>query len=412
MNIRVIILGMLLFLTISECSQRERNNPLDPQNPETRGRPTGLAATSEKHNVTLSWNSVSLDGVLGYNLYRWISGINKSKMVFFIPSDSSSFIDKDLPYDQRITYRLSVVSSGYESPLSDSVSTTPGPYNYWLVDNYDGTVFRLTYDGMHILAESYYISQPISVSADSLSQTAWVVNSLGYLFKFSSSGDILLTVKELDHPSKVKVDVSNNLVWIADQHSTSVVRYDLSGNFLGVTRGFGEISDISSAGSSKGCWVSDIKEKKIVFLLTDGEKKFSVNCTSPRAVSCYRKDGWLWVADSLRMLRIWPDGKLEKVTDLNSPLVSISADQRTGDCWSITEVDSKGKNQIVKLSVNGTLITKVGGFYYARSLAANSFNGGCLVADTGNGRVVRLSGNGNIMGTLDNFYTPWDIAVE
>jgi len=411
MNVRVIIPGILLSLTISGCSQRGRNNPLDPQNPETRGRPTGLTVISEKHNVTLTWNSISLRGVLGYRLYRWIWGINSSKKIYFIPSDSSSFIDKDLPYDQKITYRLSVVSSGYESPLSDSVSITPGPYNYWLVDNYDGIVFRLTYDGMHILTESSYIPQPISVSADSFSQTAWVVNSIGYLFKFSSNGKILLTIKELDHPSNVDVDVSNNLVWIVDQSSTSVVRYDLNGNFLGVTRNFGEISDISSAGSSKGCWVADIKEKKIIFLSTDGEEKLSVDCTAPRAVSCYRRDGWLWVADSLELLRIWPDGKLEKIAKLDFPVVSLSTDQRTGNCWGITEAD-RGKNQVVKLSVDGTLITKVKGFYYARSLIANSFNGGCLVADTGNGRVVRVSENGSIIGTLDNFFTPWDIAVE
>ena len=412
MNIRVIIPVILFSLIISGCSQRMRNNPLDPQNPVTKGRPTGLTAVSQKHSVILSWNPVSLNGVLGYNLYRWIPEMSKSKKVFFIPSDSSSFTDIKLPYDQRITYCLSVVSSGYESPLSDSVFVTPGPYNYWLVDNYDDTVFRLSYDGMHVLAQTCYIPQPRAVSADSSSQTAWVVNGLGYLFKFSSSGDVLLTIKGLDRPSDLNVDLSDNLIWIVDQNSTAITRYDLNGNFIGITKGFGEVSDISVDSSSEGCWVVDIKNKKVVLLSIDGEQKLSVDCTAPRAVSCYHQDGWVWVADSLRMLRIWSNGNLEKVMDLNFPLISLSVDQKTGDCWGITKVNTKGENEVVKFNTEGILLTRVEGFYYARSLVANSFNGGCLVVDTGHGRLVRLSKNGNIISILNSFFAPWDIAVE
>jgi hypothetical protein len=54
----------------------------------------------------------------------------------------------------------------------------------------------------------------------------------------------------------------------------------------------------------------------------------------------------------------------------------------------------------------------VDGFYDAQSILANRFNGGCLIADTGNGRVIRLSSDGQILNTLDGFLTPWDLAVD
>ena len=56
------------------CSNRERLNPLDPRNPDTLGRPTGLRVTSNRHRVTLSWEFVEHANVLGISVWRRIEG--------------------------------------------------------------------------------------------------------------------------------------------------------------------------------------------------------------------------------------------------------------------------------------------------------------------------------------------------
>jgi len=415
MRVWTTILGFVVFLGgIWGCSQRERLNPLDPNNPETGGRPTGLWVVSEKHEVTLSWDPLSLEGVLGYNVYRRQEGEEAFRIVDFASAESSSFQDPDLPYDQRVAYRISAVASEYESPLSDSVSITPGPNNYWMVDYYSGVIARLTYDGLHTFFQTQQTLLPVAVAADSTTGTAWIVDAIGYLVRISDDGQPLLWIDGLTDPAHVALDPLGGVVWVSDDSRTCIARYDTMGNLLGLTEGFGEISDISWVEQSGGCWVADVEGKDVVFVSSSGDREVEVEevFEYPRAISYYPSGEWLWVADSLRLARVWNDGTTEEVVTLNQLVLSVSADQTTGDCWVIIATGDEDENAVLKISANGEVLTRVEGFYFAQSLVANGFNGGCLVADTGNGRIVRVSQDGDVLGSLGDFYGPWDVAIE
>ena len=415
MRFWTILLVMVLLLSmILSCSDRKRWNPLDPLNPETKGKPTGLDVVSERHNVTLSWDAFSLDGILGYNVYRLIEGEGKFYNVKFVPADSSRFVDNNLDYDRLVTYRISAVATQYESPQSDGVATTPGPYNYWVVDRYMGYVARLTYDGLHVMTQSLNAFYPLSVVADSVSKTAWVIDGMGYLVKLSSRGMPLLWIEDLIYPTHVALDPFDSVVWICDDSGRRVTRYDTAGNLLGTTDGFGEIVDICWAGPRGGCWVADGENNDVMLISSSGDVEVREENAfhSPHAISNYQREGWMWVADSLGLGRIWLDGRVEKIVEMNRPVAAVSVDQATGNCWVVIELEDGAENEVLKLNVNGDVLTRVEGFRYAQSLAANDFNGGCIVADTGNSRIVRISAGGKVLSSYGGFISPYDIAVE
>ncbi|MFH1941944.1 MAG: hypothetical protein ABIL68_07540 [bacterium] len=411
----LIFLGVVvLSSTICDCSKRNKINPLDPGNPETDGKLSGLHVVSEKHTATLSWGAVDLEDVLGYSVYRKMEGEGKYGQVAFVAAGLSNYKDGNLDYERNVNYKVSVVVSGYESPLTDSVSITPGPYNYWIVDGYLGFIYRLTYDGLHVISKIQSVLYPYAAAADTTSETIWVVDTLGLLYKLSRTGETLLIIEDLLYPTHVTFDPSAGVVWVCDGYRTRIGRYDTDGNFLGMTTGFDEISDIDYAGDSGGCWVADLKGATVQLVSSSNSIQIRVedSLESPRAISYFQRGGWLWVADGSRLLRIWPDGRMEEAVDTGLILLCVSTDQTTGDCWAVLESDDGNENAVCKFRVDGYVAAKVEGFRYVESLAANDFNGGCLAADMMNGWIVRISNEGEVLSVFTGLRRPWDIAVE
>ena len=411
----MVCVGILIVLyVIGGCANRQRENPLDPLNPETQGRPTGLYATSEKHDVTLAWRELTMDQLSGYQIYRRFDGNENFEAIQLVPPQRTQFTDAGLPYDQKVTYRISVVSGDYESPLSDSVSITPGPYNYWMVDAHLLEVIRLTYDVQNILMASISSPYPVAVAADSLTKSAWVIDLMGSLVRLSSSGDVLLWVDGLVDPKHICVDPFNGVVWVSDYSGSQVARYDTLGNRLGETSGFIEISDMDCTGGSGGCWIVDRAGKSAALLSLEGVVSMRVENTFdlPVSVSFYRNGDWAWVAADSALYRVRSDGQVEEIVNLDESISRISAVQSTGDCWMIAAGEDADDDEIVKIDSLGNILARVAGFSLAQDLIANDYNGGCLVADTDNYRIVRLSGDGEVIDSHEGIGSPWSLSVE
>ncbi|MEM4298300.1 MAG: fibronectin type III domain-containing protein, partial [Nitrososphaerota archaeon] len=71
----LVILSIPLFVFLASCSldtppQIGRDNPLDPNNPDTRGDPYRLRAELADGGVKLTWQAVNWPPLVGYNIYR------------------------------------------------------------------------------------------------------------------------------------------------------------------------------------------------------------------------------------------------------------------------------------------------------------------------------------------------------
>ena len=404
-----------VFLLFLHCSNRDRSNPLDPNNPETRGRPTGLQIVSDRHIVTLSWDNIDLSGMSGYRIYRRTKENPLFENIGTAESNESTFIE-NIPYDQETVYKISAqTSSRYESPLSDSVSVTAGPCNYWIVDYYQGSVVHLTYDCLHQFTRFDYFIYPVAITADSTTRSAYFLEEVfGYIWKTSPDGTIALWQHGLIHPTDIEFDNERRILWVCNNYGREIVRFDMDKNDLGTTTGFGEITNICLSENDGGCWVVDAKNESVIHLSLYGLENVRIDnrFDHPVEIDCYQAEGSIWIADSLKLVKANSNGETQKTIDTGRSIVSLSIDQSTGDCWAALASEDQKTHEIWKIDPSGETLVTIQGFIYITAVAANPSSRGCLVADAGSGSLIRISDQGEILGKNFSFYTPWDIAIE
>jgi len=414
-NIIYLISGTMLLMIVSGCSDRKRVNPLDPHNEETKGIPSKLSAVSLGPDVTISWDSVNSGDLVGYNVYRKTDAENAYSLLASLAADQNEYTDADLPFDREVMYRFSLRADAgsYESPLSDSVSIVPGPYQYWITDLYGGGVFRLSYDGMHLLSSSLQDIWPVALAVDTLSHRVWVADATGYLVMQNYSGKALQFIFGLANPADIEWDGVNGLLWISNDARKEVILYDTLGTEILTVDDFQNIAGMAPVPDSGGCWIADSEAGMVGLLRPDGSwsVRDSLSFRYPGPISLFAGGGWVWVADSLSLHKLFADGSTEKMAEFDDLLEYITTDPQTGHCWAILEKGNED-NDVVQVGTDGTILSRSAGFYWAQSIAPNPFNGGCLVADAGNGRIVRLSSTGVEQGSFYTLDTPWDMKIE
>jgi hypothetical protein len=136
-NSKILIFIALLFI-IYGCSERERSNPLDPENVETGGALTGLTADwqglsdSSLSGIRLSWDGVSHSDLKGYNVYRKTPSDSEYNLVDTV---SEPFYEDAISRQDgfhKYNYAVSVVAtSGAESKRSSPVAVE------FFVDNFE-----------------------------------------------------------------------------------------------------------------------------------------------------------------------------------------------------------------------------------------------------------------------------------
>jgi len=70
-----------------------------------------------------------------------------------------------------------------------------------------------------------------------------------------------------------------------------------------------------------------------------------------------------------------------------------------------------GEDEVIYLSAEGEVTVRTDGYYSALAVTTIPDQNGCLVADTGNGRMVRLKQNGEILSELTGLVSPWDVIL-
>lgn len=252
----------------------------------------------------------------------------------------------------------------------------------------------------------------------------------------ASSGIEVRQVSGLNGPVSVGVNLSNGMLWIANKGANQVIRvtYDSEGSTLtSAVNGFSAPNSISVNSLDGSCWVADSANNRVVRLDADtpdgydllsdtGHHREFIGFSNPSAVSVDPNEGNCWVADTandriVMLLSGVPDGYdvsadsgfHAMVSGFNDPL-SVSADTINGNCW----VADTGNNQVAVVAPNGIhIIKRISGFSQPRSVSINPLESACWVADYGNHQVVKLSGSGNIQHwRADDFQNPISVSAE
>ena len=96
MTIRLIT-GFILSILLLSCSDREPLNPLDPDNPNTEGKPTGLHLLPIQKAVQIAWDPVDVTGLAHYSVFRENTG-ETSTLLANVSAELTSYLDTSVHY--------------------------------------------------------------------------------------------------------------------------------------------------------------------------------------------------------------------------------------------------------------------------------------------------------------------------
>ena len=123
----LVALVALLAAALAGCTTRDRNNPLDPKNRETRGLITGFNALAGDRVVELRWVRLSNEGVIGYRIQRWRPGgtpaaLPGADFAEYVAAAEDPAVQNESTYVYRLIARLASGDSAFSAPDT----ATPG----------------------------------------------------------------------------------------------------------------------------------------------------------------------------------------------------------------------------------------------------------------------------------------------
>lgn len=408
--ILILIFGML------GCADRDRENPLDPKNSDTLGKPTGLSVTSRRDTVTLSWNRINLDDLSGFQIYRK-SDTEQSFSRFDI-AQGVGFVDTKVEFGLTYTYKISAIGDDFESALSDSVCIEPGPTFNWAFgspDNFNLALFKFTHDYKHEIHNTFGFLRPKDLEIDSRNGQAWVLDEvsfvLGQLIRVTSVGEVVTPIINLNIPRDIEIERSTGYVWVSDVGDSTVKKFDDTGGEIFSIGGFFKPVALAVDQRQGDCWVADLGKNQVVKINSNGQGLL----VSPAAfeglswLAVDSNSGSVWVATDNQLIKLKEDGTPElTVRQTFNFLKKVEVNQGNGDVWVI----GWEPFSVYKFTRDGSLAFEKSGFGGPVDLSINEFDNSCVVADTLTNQVIEISANGETVTTVQELIFPIAIAVQ
>ncbi len=401
------------------CTERSRSNPLDPQNPQTGGKPTGLRVISELDTIRLSWNRLLLQDLSGFNVYRKLPNESDFTLLGQTTAQSNSYQDLSDRFGVLHSYRITARVGNLETPPSDEVTTTPGPTIVWVADIDSRAVIKLTHDGQHEILRSRAFLNPWRLRVDERRGNVWVLDDLtGDFGHLDQKGQLLGVHEKFFDAVGLALDPEDGSVWVAENAEHSLSRFDSNGKLLARVDSLPELAALAFNPHLQELWA----------LTNAGEQLLRVEKNSARITRVELQPSWngpvgdlairattgeAWIAAGDRVVRLDEHGKVAFVSpDEFRYAIRVALDQASGACWMITDSRQyRNDSSVFRFAAHGTIELKVEGFGRPQSLAVNPYDASCYVLDTLHGRLVRISAAGQLTNGYTNFLAPIDIDI-
>jgi len=417
-KISIAIKSLLFISTIISCffcAERERLNPIDPQNSETGGKPQGLRIYSEYEKAFLTWDNIKLTDFLGYRVYRKTKHGSEFELLYLTPKDSNCFVDKHLSYEQRYTYRISVLANDFESNFSDTVTIIPGPTLIWLSDVYSSRLIKLSHDCAHEISSFKVDGYPWTITHQETNGNLWYSDVLlNRIYKFKDKQQPTLFADLSNHePIDFVIDEKKDRIWVADELNGNIFIFNTLGDTLKRLQKFEKPVDIDCYSADGSCWVADAKKRSVSKISSDFNivtEIFSMN--SPAAVSVNQTTGEIWAADKSKVFKFDENGNNLLTIDsgLNYPF-KVAVDFQLGCCWVLDWYFKAQESRLICFSENGEILVDLSGFSFPENLIINPYDHTCIVADSQGDKVIKVNLNGTIYGEISGYDYPYGLDV-
>lgn len=410
---RVLAALLIAALALVSCSRRERANPFDPANPDTRGRPAGFVAQAGNGLVVLRWRNPGAIDLAGYRVQRRLAGqTDYATLVELLPATATSFGDFGLLNGVRHEYRLAYVFAEGVAPVAAEDFATPGPLRPWITDVGAGELLELTADGRHVLAVDRGFVSPAHLAVDGATGDVWVGDSYtGDVTVLNTSGQRRV-ITSLLRPAGLAIDPLDHSLWVCDEHFDEVAHFLPSGEAAAPPR-IGPLElplDVAVDPVANLVWVCENGDPSLRAFRRNGVAVFDVAVPRPSrvAVDSLTHDAWTTSFERGLAVRVNSAGfPTDTVTGLRGP-IGVAVDSRRGAIWIADAL----ANQVVVVDRGARIVRRIGGLAQAREIALDLATGNAWVVTPGDGRVVVLSPEGVEIDSQAGFESPYDIALD
>jgi hypothetical protein len=349
------LLVALLTLPVAQsCTDRERANPLDPQNPLTHGKPSRPRVVTGSRVAVVAWEPLALGSLSGYRVERMDdTGAFVPVGPGNLPPWQLSLRDSPLDTGARYYYRLVVLADSREVP-SDSTECREGSGSAWFL-------------GENRLL---LVSSRISSGVDTVTTVWW----------------------------STAIDASTDgTAWAADYGSGALLYLDADPSVAASLPFQGYPADISTEDGSNRCWVVDAWSAQLMRVSPAGTLAWATLPDYPYTVSHTVYDGSVWVGHASGVSRYDSYASLLSTYCEPARPYRVSASPADGSCWALNGLDGT----VVRLSTDGGPPLVLDYFDEPDDLSAETPDGCCWVADRGTDRLYLVDSAGVVLGSWE-----------
>jgi len=389
------------------CSDREPLNPLDPNNPYTGGRPTGLSLVPVQNTVQVLWNPVDINDLTFYVIYR---GTLESDMVKLgeVAPGSTSFLDTSVSFYETYTYALEVHTETDISARSDTVQVTVGPFNIYVADFWDNSVRMISWDGNHLIT-TRYVSSPRQISLRRIDNRFCVADYYDRSLLLISTDLVdIESVALPGYPLDLDVNQDQGMVHVATRDglivSVNVNNDIVAERSLGLSLNWD--TQLSFDHVNNGSWLTIPDSGAVMYVPVDsGFKsiKYIEGFKYPSAVTAH---GYGWVADTTGLYRINTDGEIDTIIT-NTMVTDAAIDTVNWFCFYTGYkygTDSWVSGRVSMETLVNEIILDDAYPYLYNIFPIPSDNGAeFLVQQSYIWKILRFSENGTLMGEVDGY---------
>jgi hypothetical protein len=409
------LLTLILFVFTIFCSDRDRTNPLDPQNAETHGKISGLSIYSQERTIHLSWDRLGISKIDSVNIYRQISN-NEFHFLTSVSQGASSYTDRNIQYGNSYQYYVTAKAGAYETPPSAQVEVKPGPTYLWVGDVGDGMFSRLTHDLSAVIFNFGSLRFPSLIAVVPRERSAWCYSLFSdVIYKLSGEGTVEVVLRDFGRITDIAADTTNGELWISQGNYGRILRVHKSGELRASVETLVSPASIRVDSKRHVAWVIDDSSKSVFRMTRAGfiNVKNKDTLINPQDIALSGPFNSIWIADDTRIIEMDYSGNFTGVAAegfTNAFLIDM--DITRNNIWVMDRGKSGTPSTLIKLDATGKTLFQLSNFTAPTSIDVNEFDGSCMVSDPGSRAIFKVSEDGTEIQRLDGFISPQILAVE
>jgi len=412
--------SILLIGLVFSCSDRERLNPLDPNNPNTHGKPTGFRAETNRDTIRLYWDNPALDDLSGFHIY-FGNGDSDLKLLDSTHKAQTSYMKTGLRYDTPFHFALKTKTIFGESRLSDPLSVVLGPVNIWIADILNNMIWYLSYDGSYILKQNT-IFNPTAIAYETATETLWMANYyekkiIGMDRGLISKNEIVLS----DRPVDLAFDKLGKIIYVLQTDST--IQGFTTGGLVQVRIKLAEsislYNRLAFDAKTGSLWVTSLLHNSVFRAETSNELvriTTYVDLEKPYSVEPDPIDGGVWISTYNGILRIKNDNT-KTVYKSGMYISDISVNPINGDCYYTARSLDNGTWETGRLPYANPgeseqiLSNEFPDLTNIKIIPSGS-NFGFIVHQSSTGKLLRFNAKSELIGEMKTFDSFLDFALD